>query len=235
MLIEPRSLADNLDIIEDIEKASMRLVVQGLLDFRDAAQEIFADESDLAADIGEDITREALDSMGMSRVGQRLYGKMDYKRARYVFHPEYAIKQALFIDSKAEKNATIARLQLSQCSMVIHQILQGEEVHEQGELPCILTAKGQDFLTTTIFVKYHYREDEERSSLLKIIVAALPNGLLQDRYNPDCTDCIWGAGPHSPARGEAFRVRLRFALLKGKMPWRVQTIPMPPTPFAWQE
>jgi hypothetical protein len=69
-------------------------VTQALFDFRAQATEIFAGEKDLAGDMGEDITREALDSMGVSRIGQRLFGKMDYKRARYVFHPDYAIRQA---------------------------------------------------------------------------------------------------------------------------------------------
>ena len=97
MLLDPRQLRDNLDRLEDIEKASLRLVVQALYDYRDSAQEIFHEESDWVADIGEDITREALDRMGMSRIDQRLFGKVDYKRARYLFHPEYAVKQALFV------------------------------------------------------------------------------------------------------------------------------------------
>ena len=59
------------------------MIVQAIFDFKESAEEIFREESDLVADIGEDITREALDSMGMSRIDQRLFGKMDYKQARY--------------------------------------------------------------------------------------------------------------------------------------------------------
>ena len=54
--------------------------------------------------------------MGVAKIDQRLFGKTDYKRARYLFHPDYAIRQALFIDSKAEKvnGQGTATLQTSQ-------------------------------------------------------------------------------------------------------------------------
>lgn len=76
------------------------------------SKEVFQAEIDLVADVGEDITREALDRMGMARIDQRLFGKMDYKRACYLFHPDYAVKQALFVDSKAEKEEFRVRLDL---------------------------------------------------------------------------------------------------------------------------
>lgn len=103
MLINPQELSQNLDRLEEIEKVSLRLVTQAIFDYRAIAQEIFREESDLVTDIGEDITREALDRLGMPRIDQRLFGKVDYKRACYLFHPDYALKQALFVDSKAEK------------------------------------------------------------------------------------------------------------------------------------
>ena len=75
MLLDPTELKANLDRLEDIEKTSLRLVAQSLFDYRDAAVEIFQAEVDLVADIGEDITREALDRVGTSRIDQRLFGK----------------------------------------------------------------------------------------------------------------------------------------------------------------
>ena len=99
MLIDPQQLRHNLDRLEEIEKASLRSVMQAIYEYRDVAVEIFREEGDLVADIGEDITREALDRLGTSKIDQRLFGKVDYKRARYLFHPEYAVKQALFVDS----------------------------------------------------------------------------------------------------------------------------------------
>lgn len=237
MLLDPHELHRNLDRLEEIEKASLRLVVQAIYEYREAASEIFKEEGDLVADIGEDITREALDRLGMSKIDQRLFGKVDYKRARYLFHPEYAIKQALFVDSKAEKIAGqgTATLQTSQFSMVVHQVRSGQKVAMSGKLPSILTLRGEPYITTTLFVKYNYDEESGVYVLKTITIAAVPNGLLQDRYNPDSHDTIWLAGRNSPQRGEEFRVRLDFSRLKQKAKWRVQKIPMPPERFAWDE
>ncbi|PDW03868.1 SfiI family type II restriction endonuclease [Candidatus Viridilinea mediisalina] len=234
--IDPHALLDDLNRIEEIEKASLRMVVQALYDYRQDAALIFDAESDQVADVGEDITREALDRLGNSRVHQRLFGKVDYKRACYLFHPDFAVKQALFIDSKAEKvsGAGTATLQISQLSMIVKQIRAGEAISIPGKLPQILTLNHDHFLTTTIFVKYAYEESEKRD-LRYIIVAALPNGLLQARYNPHEHDTIWLAGRNAPSLGEEFRVRLHFERLKQKATWRVQRIPMQPQAYAWHE
>lgn len=235
MLLNPNTLIDDLDRLEEIEKATLRLVVQALHDYREAAIEIFHQESDLAADIGEDITREALDRLGMARIDQRLFGKIDYKRARYLFHPDYAIRQALFVDSKAEQvsGQGTATLQTSQFSMTVRQIRSAEHVEVEGTLPKILTIRDTSYITTTIFVKYNYQEKNSHNELKSITVAAVPNGLLQARYNPSPSDAIWLAGRNAPSRGEAFRVRLSFSRLKAKAGWRVQKIPVPPANFVW--
>lgn len=235
MLLDPAQLIDDLDRLEEIEKASLRLVVQAIYDYRDTAIEIFHEESDLVADIGEDITREALDKMGVARIDQRLFGKIDYKRARYLFHPDYAVRQALFVDSKAEKvsGQGTATLQTSQFSMTVHQVRADQEVAVEGTLPKILTIRDTSYVTTTIFVKYNYDEINGSNELKSITVAAVPNGLLQERYNPSSEDTIWIAGRNAPSRGEAFRVRLSFSQLKVKAGWRVQKIPLPPDNFIW--
>lgn len=235
MFISPSSLENDLERLEEIEKASLRLVVQALHEFRKTASEIFRAERDLPQDIGEDITREALDELGVSKIDERLFGKIDYKRARYVFHPEYSIRQALFVDSKAEKieGENTATLQTAQTSLRIRQMRGGNIVDEQGKLPTIIRAGRTDYLTTTIFVKYNYQILRRKNSLENIIVAALPNGILQERYNPDSENTIWLAGRNAPSRGEPFRVRLAFDLLKAKMNWRVQDIPMAPAHYIW--
>ncbi len=237
MVIDPHELSHNLERLEGIEKASLRLVTQAIYEYREVAAEIFREEGDLVADIGEDITREALDRLGMSRIDQRLFGKIDYKRARYVFHPEYAIKQALFVDSKAEQvqGARTATLQTSQLSMAVRQRRMGEDMDVPGKLPPILVLKGEPYLTTTIFVKYNYDDSGTTKRLESITVAALPNGMLQERYNPSPHDTIWLAGRDAPSRGEAFRVRLAFSRLKAKANWRVQLIPGAPEPFEWDD
>ena len=237
MLISPYDLQNNPERLEEIEKSSLRLVVQAICDYRITAQEIFREESDQIADIGEDITREALDRLGMSRIDQRLFGKVDYKRARYLFHPEYAVKQALFVDSKAEKvsGQGTATLQTSQLSMIVKQMRAGQEIGIPGKLPQILKLRGEPYITTTLFVKYNYQEGDAGNSLSSITVAALPNGMLQEKYNPTSQDTIWLAGRNAPTLGEEFRVRLSFARLKAKSSWRVQKIPMPPNDFLWEE
>jgi hypothetical protein len=219
MFIDPQSLETDPARLEEIEKASMRLVTYAVYDFRETAADIFANEKDKVADIGEDITREALDRLGVSRIDERLFGKVDYKRARYVFHPEYALRQALFVDSKAEKIAdqTTATLQTAQTSLRIRHTRGGVPVDEAGTLPRVLVTNRASYLTTTIIVKYGYEESAVGSyRLIAITVAALPNGMLQDFYNPSATDTIWRVGRHSPSRREAFRVRLVFGLLKAK-------------------
>ncbi len=246
MFTDPVALAHQLDKLEEIEKASSRLVTQAVFEFRSEAAEIFARQPDKPQDVAEDLTREALDRLGVSRMDSRLPGNIDYKRARYVFHPEYAIRQALLVDSKAEKEERTATLQTAQTSLKIrHALSSGGVVDIPGGLPVIAQSDRGDCITTSIIVKYIYINGN-RPKLEAAIVAAIPNGFLQDRYNPTATDTIWRAGRHSTLRGEAFRVRLVFAKLREKMRWRVQMIDMPAPPprttapvrppaFDWQE
>lgn len=235
--MEPEKL--DLDTIENIEKASIRMVTQAIYDFRSEAVKIFAEETDLQADIGEDITREALDLMGMSKIAVRLFGKIDYKRARYVFHPDYAVRQALFVDSKAEKisGQGTATIQMSQTSMMVKQIKSGQPISEQGKMPCVLSTPKGKCLVTTIFVKYNYEELQNRKARLdSITIACLPNGMLQERYNPTHKDGIWLVGRHAPSRGEEFRVRISFKKLQSKQRWRVQNIVLyPHESFDWSD
>ncbi len=241
MLIDPHELKYNLDRLEEIEKSSLRLVVQAVFDFRETAVEIFHKEKDLPQDMAEDVTREALDRMGVSRIDERLFGKIDYKRARYIFESEYAVRQALFVDSKAEDIAgqNTATIQTAQTSLRIRQIRANVAMDVEGKLPTVLTntSKG-NYLTTTIFVKYNYKQaytDTEDQQLLGITIIALPNGMLQDRYNPNPEDSFWRAGRNAPTLGEDFRVRIGISALKSRRSWRAQHIPIPPAPFVWDE
>lgn len=203
--------------------------------FKKTAVQIFDEGQGLQADIGEDITAEALDSLGMSRTAQRVFGKMDYKCARYIFEPEHVIRQVLLVDSKAEKEQRVARIQVLQTSMHIRQVRRGREIDIPGTVPRVALIGGVPFLTATIFVKYVYSAGAGRANELKVVkTACVPNSFLQQIYNPTAQDTIWIAGPDAPTRGKGFRTRLHFGRLKHKCKWRVQSISIePPDAFVW--
>ena len=239
MTLNPSELTHDLDLLEQIEKATLRLVSQALFDFAAEAVEIFALEQDRAKSIGEDITREALDKLGTSTLAVRLAGDIDYKRARYIFHPEFALRQALFVDSKTEKvqSQNVIRIQTTQTSMAIRQYRVGRALEVKGELPTIYNRAGIPLLTTTVFVKYNYVEEPGPVyELIKISLTCLPNGMLQERYNPSYDNGIWNAGPNAPSRGEKFRTRINVSKLKRKAAWRVQSVLIQPSPsFTWED
>ncbi|MBZ5567787.1 MAG: BglI family type II restriction endonuclease [Acidobacteriia bacterium] len=207
-----------------------------LLSFSAEAQLIFAAEPDDPADIAEDVLQEALETLGVSKNPVRLFGKVDYKRARYVFHEDYAIRQALFVDSKAERDANSATLQVSQTSMRIRHIRAGVAVDVPGMLPTTVPHPTGDMLTTTIIVKFVYSEVNGIRALNRIRAACIPSGMLQARYNPTAQQTFWMAGRDAPTLGEDFRVRVSFALLQQMAAWRVQDIRLdPPVAFQWTE
>lgn len=174
----------------------------------------------------EDLTRIALDSIGFPRVpSARLFGAVDYKLAAYLFLPEFTLRQALYIDSKAEKQSlNNARVQIRQTSLEVRQLKGGKPITMQGLMPPVATVSGNPYLTTTIFVKYHYAITGSQLQLRQISVVSLPNGFLQDVYNPTIADGIWNVGPDSPSRGEEFRTRVNFEKLGAKAVWRVQRL-----------
>jgi len=104
--------------IESVEKLTLRWVFQATLDFGIESHEIFLKSPDDVKDIAEDITRELLDRLPGHNVPQRIFGTVDYKKARYIILPDQTIRQALFVDSKAEKENRTATIQMSQSSSV---------------------------------------------------------------------------------------------------------------------
>ena len=58
------------------------MVAQALTDYRDLAVTIWREETDHPQDIAEDVLREAIDATGLSEMHERLYGKVDLKKAR---------------------------------------------------------------------------------------------------------------------------------------------------------
>ena len=215
----------SLDEIERIEKLTLRWIFQAVLDFGMEAHEIFLKSPDSVKDIAEDITRELLDRLSGFNVQQRVYGTVDYKKARYVILPDETVRQALFIDSKAEKENRSATIQMSQTSLWVKQRRAGVEVNEKGFLPEISEYGGKNYLTTTCLIHFMYDDDDNGiHHLREVTIAAIPNGKLQDRYNPSSDEGIWLAGRNAPTLGEDFRVRVGFSRLKDKSNWRIQTL-----------
>jgi hypothetical protein len=216
-----------LDELERLEQTAMSLVVQALLDYRHQAVTIFQEETDSPQDIAEDLTREAMDLMGVPGLNERLYGKVDFKKAIYIFLPA-AWPVALMLDSKAEKSNgdRTATIQMSQTSMRVRMHRGGRDLDEPGGLEQVITRGGRDLHVVTIIAKYVYEESTAGQELRRVIVSCIPNGLLQDRYNPNANDGIWLAGRNAPTLGEDFRVRLSFERLSARSPWRVQEIPL---------
>ncbi|MGH8601990.1 MAG: SfiI family type II restriction endonuclease [Gammaproteobacteria bacterium] len=227
--------------IENIEKLSIRWATQALLDFAPIAYDEFRNSPDDADGVAEDVTQEALNDLkGFAIRQRRLYGTVDYRQARYVILPEYMVRQALFIDSKAEKSASSGRIQISQTSLHVRfSRPDGARINVPGGLPTIIDLADQtSYLSTTLFVHYHYGEPPEGRELKAILLAALPNGKLESDYVPSCTDSIWNVGPDSPARGERQRARISFRKLEQKRSWRVQRINFNPTgqvSFVWHD
>ncbi len=210
--------------VEAIEKQTLRSLFAAAFDFGRDAYDIFYQSSDDPKDIAEDITREMLDRLGGYQVQQRILGNVDYRKARYIILPEFSVRQALFVDSKAEKTNSSGTMQMSQLSLSVRQIRTGQEVEEHGHLPTISFHGGLAFITTTVLAHYYYEHRQDKYDLKGLTIAAVPNGILQDIYNPNPHDTIWIAGRNAPSRGEDFRVRLSFQRLKLKARWRVQRI-----------
>lgn len=210
--------------LERIERAAFEMAVRALGDYFGEAVEIFRNERDLAQDIAEDVLREALEAMGLPGFRERLYGKVDYKKAVYVFVPEPR-EVALMLDAKAEKGNGSATIQMSQTSMRIRFASGRRVVEGQGALARELEQGGRRLQVVSAVAKYDYAERPGGGyDLRRIIAACVPNGALQERYNPTAEDHIWRVGRHSPRRGEDFRVRLSFPRLRAKAAWRVREI-----------
>lgn len=215
----------SLDDIERIEKLTLRWIFQAAYDFGRDAHEIFRRSRDDVEDVAEDVTRELLDRLPGHNKPNRVFGTVDYKKYRYIILPESIVRQALFVDSKAEKSADNATLQMSQTSMRIRQNRGEKAVEESGLLPSIYNDEGVELLATTAFVHYNYKSAPQGGyRLLSATLFSLPNGLLQERYNPDASHGFWRAGRNAPTRGEDFRVRVSFKALADLAHWRVQKL-----------
>ncbi|SRR5581483_11466585 len=80
------------DDLKQIERLTLRWIFQAVLDFGMDAYEVFLKSPDDVKDVAEDITRELLDRLPGFNVPQRIFGTVDYKRAR-LRHPARSDRQ----------------------------------------------------------------------------------------------------------------------------------------------
>ncbi len=191
------------------------------------ATTIFREDTDHPQDIAEDVTREAMQVMALPGFAERLYGKVDYKKAIYAFTPA-PHPVALMLDAKAEKHNgdRTATIQMSQTSMRVRLMRRNQPLDEPGGLEPIIKRNNRRLTVVTIIAKFIYTETTARQ-LYQIVLACIPNGQLQNTYNPTATDTIWRVGRDAPTLGEDFRVRLHYDDLRKKAAWRVTTLNIP--------
>ena len=85
------------------------------------------------------------------------------------------------LDAKAEKlnDDRTATIQMSQTSMTVKMRRSGQDVNEPGKLDEVIARGTQSFYVVTVIAKYVYTNVEDFRELNRIIVACIPNGLLQ--------------------------------------------------------
>jgi len=214
------------DILERVERTAFSIVTTAIENYKDEITKMFREEDDKPQDIAEDAMREAIEELGVSKIRERLYGRVDVKKAIFVFLPE-AIPVALMVDAKAEKHNgdRTATMQMSQMSMRVRVRRKDTSMDERGKLDTELKRKNRTLHVVTIVVKFSYVErDDGHHDVKNITLACIPSGRLQDRYNPNADDGIWLMGRDSPQRGEDFRIRVSFEKLTAKAAWRVHGI-----------
>ena len=104
----------------------------------------------------------------------------------------------------------------------------GQDLEEPGKREPTIPRGARVSSTGTSSTQFIAKETAENHDLVWIVVACLPNGRAQHRYNPTATDTIWSAGQDAPPLGETFRVRLSSEDLHRKSARRVY--PLEPSP-----
>jgi hypothetical protein len=228
--------------IEAIEKSSLRMVVQALQEYSREAKDIFdrtyaSSEGEVIV-LAEDLVQYALEVAETYPINKRFAGFIDYKRVRWIPTPFGLFPQALLVDAKASTESNRDTLQQSQLPMdaefrdtrgVVHAMQAGVPPHLEIEAA---DGKLLHAISTSIFIHYYYERlpagGPKLRDLKSIFVLSLPHGRLKAKYNPNPDTTFFGQGKHSPARGEAARIRVYFSRLRGMCPWRLQELRFSP-------
>ena len=235
MIEDYRSLSS--DQLEEIEKQTLRTLVQALQQYSSEAKDIFdnteAPSQNEVIVLAEDLTQYALEVAEIYPINKRFAGFIDYKRARWLPTPYGLIPQVLLVDAKASKEGNRDTLQRSQLPMdadfrvrsQVHSMKAGVPLHQVLDgINGPVTA-----VTTTSLVHFYYEDVQHNltgkyRNLIAIYVLAIPHGSLKSKYNPDPDTTFFGQGKHSSAREEEPRIRVYFDRLRHACPWRLQEL-----------
>jgi len=237
MLQDYRQLT--LDQIEQLEKQTLRVIVQAMQEYSREARILFettpaASENEVIV-LAEDLLQYALEVAECYPINTRFAGFIDYKRVRWLGMPFGLFPQALLVDAKASTENNRETLQQSQLPMEADFISKGTGVSMPAGVPphlditCVpRTDETLHAITTSAFVHFHYEVLGNTSPpyrrLNSMFALVIPHARLKPRYNPDANTTFFGQGKHSPARNEVARIRVYFTRLKQMCPWRLQQL-----------
>jgi hypothetical protein len=223
--------------IEDLEKSTLRAVVQALQEYSREAKDIFdntyAPQENEVIVIAEDLTQYALEVAEFYPINKRYAGFIDYKRVRWLPTPFGLIPQSLLVDAKASTENTRDTLQRSQLPMDADFVSNGKAYQmKAGVVPHleIPTSGGESLfaIATSLLVHFYYSRIVSNNPpfrrLRSIYILSLPHARLKHKYNPGPERTFFGQGKHSPLRSEDPRIRVYFSALRRMMPWRIQEL-----------
>lgn len=241
VFISPESLSDKQDAVEKIEQRTIQTLstefekIVGEVDtaFNKAGEiyphEVISGTSQSEKKATENIAEYATDLALMTAdVGIKrslISGRIDHQAIRHPWVPDGGVsrvRQALFIDSKTEKDDTYISMQNSQTSLDIRYSTSDKIYDLEGGMQKVVETTDGPALPSTIFIKYNYLGDKgdlDTLSLNKILLVCVPHGYLQSKYNPDEDNAIWRGG-----REKSGRVRASISDIEGIADWRVQRV-----------
>lgn len=226
--------------LEGLEKQTLRAIVQALQEYSREAKEIFETTPALSETevivLAEDLVQYALEVAECYPINKRYAGFIDYKRVRWLSSPHGLFPQVLLVDAKASTENNRETLQQSQLCMDAEFVSNAKVVkvaaQVQPHMDIPATTGPLIAVTTSSFIHFHYAEGTYAPGRLRelkaIYALLLPHGSLKAKYNPNPQTTFFGQGKHSPARGEAQRIRVYFTRLREMCPWRLQVLRFAP-------
>jgi hypothetical protein len=222
--------------LEELEKQTIRVIVQALQEYSREAKDIFdntqADSKQEVIVLAEDLTQYALEVAEVYAINERFAGFIDYKRVRWMPTIYGLIPQVLLCDAKASTENNRDTLQQSQLPMDAEYLLGSQPMLLKAGVPPHHAIKGTNgnlrAVTTSIFVHFYYEDVGIHTApyrkLKAMYVLSIPHNRLKPIYNPTPAKSFFGKGKESPARGEKERIRVYFSRLKAMCEWRLQIL-----------